>query len=103
MRIYIAGPYTKGDVAANVRTAILKAEELYQLGHDPFIPHLTHFWHLLCPGPWAKWMHIDSVWLKQCEALYRLPGESIGADMEIAEALRMGIPVHYNIDELGRS
>ena len=55
MKIYIAGPYTKGDVAQNVRNAIHAGNLAAHFGHTPFIPHLTHFWHMLCPNEYEFW------------------------------------------------
>ena len=43
MRVYIAGAYSKGDVALNVREAIEMADKLVKLGHIPYIPHLPGF------------------------------------------------------------
>lgn len=98
MKVYIAGPYTKGDVAVNVRNAIMAGQVVYESGHYPFIPHLTHFWHLLCPADVEQWYEIDMVWLPHCDALIRLPGDSIGADKEVAQARMMGKPV-YSLTE----
>lgn len=41
MFIYIAGPYTKGDVAQNVRNAIYTANSVRAVGHTPFVPHFS--------------------------------------------------------------
>jgi hypothetical protein len=98
-RVYIAGPYTKGDVAANVRAAVDAAEQVAKLGHFPYVPHLTHFWHLIHPHDWTFWMALDQEWLLQCDCVIRLPGESRGADDEVALAERHGIPVYYGLDE----
>lgn len=103
MRIYIAGPYTKGDVAQNVRTAIEAGDRILKAGHVPFIPHLTHFWHLLCPGSYEQWITLDLEWLAQCEALIRLPGESAGADIEVDRAWELEMPVFYGIEEALRA
>lgn len=100
MKVYIAGPYTKGDVAMNVRAAIEAGDRVLKAGHVPFIPHLTHFWHMICPGPYGQWIKLDLEWLPCCGALLRLPGESSGADGEVAEAKRLGIPVFYSVEEL---
>lgn len=97
MLVYVAGPYTKGDVARNVATAIEAAETLLNLGHTPFVPHLTHFWHLLYPHPYETWLAYDNVWLMQCDAVLRLPGESAGADAEVCLAVKLGIPVFHSI------
>lgn len=100
MRIYVAGPYTKGDVAVNVRNAILAGNNLRALGHAPYIPHLTHFWHMLIPHDIDYWYKVDLEWLDACDGLLRLPGESAGADNEVKYAHGIGIPVFYSIDEI---
>ena len=46
MKIYIAGPYTKGDPQKNVDNAIFFGDWIASFGHTVFIPHLTHYWHL---------------------------------------------------------
>lgn len=94
MKVYIAGPYTKGDVAVNVRNAIEAGVQLIDAGHAPFIPHLSHFIHLQAPRPWQTWMAYDCLFLTACDALVRLPGESVGADIEVDVARRQGIPVY---------
>ncbi len=98
LRVYVAGPYTKGDVAINVRNAISTAEAIMQARHFPFIPHLTHFWHMLFAGPYYQWMALDMEWLEQCEALVRIPGESAGADKEVQHAKKMGIPIYFGLE-----
>jgi hypothetical protein len=100
MRIYVAGPYTKGDVAENVRNAIMAGDTLRALGHTPFIPHLTHFWHFLRPHGIDYWYSYDLEWLEMCDALFRLPGESHGADAEELRAKELGKPVFYTYEGL---
>ena len=97
MKIYIAGPYTKGDVAENVRAAIFAANYVAHLGHFPFVPHLTHFWHLVLPNPYDFWITQDLEWLKVCDAILRLEGESTGADNEVKAAQQMGLPVYHSV------
>lgn len=93
-RVYIAGPYT-GDEAANVRAAIEAAEFVRNAGHVPFVPHLMHFWGLQHPRPYGDWLAQCLVWLACCEAVLRLPGHSAGADVEVATAAKLGIPVFH--------
>ena len=100
MRVYIAGPYTKGDVAVNVRNAIEAANQLMDHGHFPFIPHLNHFVHLLFPRPYEDWLALDNVFLPYCQALVRLPGESLGADKEVMLAKSLNIPVYAGVGDL---
>lgn len=101
MRIYVAGPYTHGDVALNIREAILAGDKLLEMGHIPFVPHLTHFWHFVSPKPWEEWLKIDKEWIQFCDALLRLPGMSKGADIEVQYAELLGISIYYSIEEIG--
>ena len=41
------------------------------------------------------WMPDFLLWLASCDELVRLPGESAGADREVSEARRLGIPVVF--------
>ena len=103
MIVYIAGPYTKGDVAQNVHNAIKVADQLVELGHIPYIPHLTHFWHLISPRPWWFWLDYDLQWLEKCDCVLRLDGESVGADKEELAAHKLGKLVYYSIADIGEA
>ena len=102
MKIYIAGPYTKGDVAQNVRRSIEAADSIRYLGHTPYNPLLTHFWHLLYPHDIDYWYKLDMEWLEVCDAVFRLPGESVGADKEVARATALGKPVFFLYTQIPR-
>ena len=93
--IYIASPYTKGDAAENVRRSLEEAESIVQAGNIPFCPLLYHFWHFYNPHEYEFWIDLSKAWLKRCDALIRLPGESAGADAEVAIALEYGLKVYY--------
>lgn len=97
--VYIASPYTKGDVAENVRNSLEVATALAEMGYVPFAPLLSHFWHLMFPHEHEFWMKMDLEWVTRCDYLVRLPGESKGADMEVKHALEVGTPVFYGMDE----
>lgn len=97
LRIYIAGPYTHGDVAVNVRQAMAAAVEIIEAGHVPFVPHLYHFLHTCFPQPYEVWMRLDLRWLSCCHALLRLPGDSPGADREADAAVQLGLPVYHDL------
>jgi hypothetical protein len=100
VRIYVAGPYTKGDVVINVREAIYAGNNLRALGHTPFIPHLTHFWHFLIPHEIDYWYAYDMEWLELCDAVLRLPGESKGADEEVRRAQELGKPIDFSFSDV---
>jgi hypothetical protein len=102
VRVYVAGPYSKGDVAINVRKAVFAADRLRNARFAPFLPHLTHFWHMLAPRPYEDWLDLDNQFIPCCDALLRLPGDSSGADKEVALAHSLRIPVFYTQEELQR-
>ena len=87
--IYVAGPYTNPDPVNNTGKAIRAGHLLLMQGFIPFIPHLT----LQHPQPIEVWYHYDNEWLKKCDALIRLPGDSDGADDEVALMRKMERPV----------
>lgn len=91
--VYVAGPYTSGGEAANVRIALDMGDRILALGGVPFVPHLFHLWDLNAPKPYEAWMEICLAWVTKCDALVRLPGESAGADREVARARELGLPV----------
>lgn len=95
--VFVAGPYTNGDVVENVRCAIEVGEDIERFGYDVFIPHLTMLWHLVSPAPIERWYERDRTMVPRCDALYRIDGESTGADAEVAAARELGVPVfdHY--------
>ncbi len=100
-RIYISGPLTSsGNVEENLDRAMDAARALIAAGFAPFCPHLTY---RVDPGetiPHATWMEIELPWVAVADALLRLPGESLGADIEAVEARRLGIPVFAAIADL---
>ena len=98
--IYVASPYTSGDVAENVRRNLEAADAIASAGLVPFAPLLSHFWHLLFPHPYEFWTDQDMAWLERCDAIVRLPGESRGADMEVAWMAAHGKPVFESVAEL---
>jgi hypothetical protein len=98
--VYVAGPYTCGHPLENTNKAIDAAEQIAALGYVPFIPHLTHFWEARHHHEYEFWMQQDLTVLRRCDALLRLPGESRGADREVAEAELFGIKVYYSVDDM---
>lgn len=105
MKIYIAGPYTKGDTAKNVRRAIYAADYVTAtLGHVAFCPHLTHFWHFVIPHDDINfWYKYDLEWLRCCDAILRLDGESHGADREVELAIELGLPVYKSVFDIPKA
>ena len=121
-RVYIAGPMTKGDRLENIRQADRAMAELMAAGYSPFNPVLS-FWagNVTCDNTYgdiiattgheeewsefyhfshADWLSVDKAWVAVADAVLRLPGESVGADEEVAFATQLRIPVFHSIDAL---
>jgi hypothetical protein len=98
--VYIAAPYTYGDVVVNVRRACEAAEHLRSWRLVPFVPHLSHLWHMITPHEIAYWYDYDLEWLEKCDTLLRLPGISMGADAEVKFAKALGKRCYGSMDAL---
>lgn len=92
-RVYCAGPLTLPEPGENINITVAVAERCVKAGWEPYVPHLNHLWHLIHPHDWEYWMARDLAWLPLCDVLVRIPGASRGADLEVAEAKRLGIRV----------
>jgi len=103
LKIYVAGPLSHGsysDTTRNIRAAIDYAESIFLLGGAPYLPHLTHFWNLFYLHAWEEWMELDRQYVLACDALFRVPGESKGADLEVGWAKEAGKPVYHRMEEV---
>jgi len=99
-RIYIAGPITKGDRAHNRQQASDAQYALILAGFAPANPILTMDLPYAWDIPHEVWMECDLPWVLVADAILRLPGESTGADEEVAFAVQHGIRVYTDIDSL---
>lgn len=45
----------------------------------------------------SLWIENDLPWIEASDALYRLPGDSKGADAEVAHAIEYEIPVYRDL------
>ncbi|MFL0411418.1 DUF4406 domain-containing protein [Microbacterium paludicola] len=114
MLILIAGPYasgTDGDptlMARNLRRLEEAAWPIFQAGHVPMIgewvalPVLSSAGATRPSDPLAAEVMYPTAerLLQHCDAVLRLPGESRGADRDVAIARDRGIPVYFSIDEV---
>lgn len=100
--VYVAGPYTQGDVEANVAEAIRVGNVLIDKGYAPIVPHLSHYQHMAKPQDYETWMEIDFSLIEVCDLLLRIPGDSPGADREVDLAIGIDVPVVYAVEDLDR-
>ena len=112
--VLIAGPYlsgTDGDpakIAANRARLEAAALPIYERGHLPMLGEWLALPIIHAAGgrePDNAVFHayqypVAERLLARCDAVLRLPGESRGADMDVARARARGLPVVHNVDEL---
>lgn len=96
--VYIAGPLGAGrEWDDNVALACIAADHVLGFGLVPFIPHLATRWVDATPlgaeRHYEDWMRWCLAWVERCDVLLRLPGESPGADREVAHAREHGVRV----------
>jgi hypothetical protein len=115
--VYIAGPLTKGGLLANIRRfddaffalmrarvpAICPAWSVFALSAVPHdagrsvvaVANLT-------PADTTpeQWYAVCLAQVRRCSAVLRLSGESVGADLEVAEAYLCGLPVFATVAEV---
>lgn len=112
--ILIAGPYRSGtgDDPVLLRRNLTRLEQaawpVFQKGHVPMIGELVALPVLSSAGvyriddPLSEAVLYPTAYrlLQHCNAVLRLPGDSRGADQDVAIAHEQGIPVYYSIDDL---
>jgi hypothetical protein len=112
--ILIAGPYRSGTdddplrMAQNLARLEQAAWPIFQAGHIPMIGEWVALPVLRSAGadgpldPLAEQVMYPTAQrlLEHCNGVLRLPGDSTGADQDVAIARRRGIPVYHNIQEI---
>lgn len=98
--IYVAGPISKGPIDEHVRSAVHMGDRIMERGHAAFLPQLSILWQFVTPHTWEEWLQMDDTVIRKCDALFRMPGYSKGADREMCLARAINIPVFTTVDEL---
>ena len=97
MRVFVAGPYgdhkPKDEIARNVDRADAAARDLMAAGHQVYCPHkMSWGWEEDKRLTRDQFIQIDNSFLHLwAEAIYRIPGESPGADAEMRLAKELGL------------
>ncbi|MFF7360710.1 DUF4406 domain-containing protein [Streptomyces sp. NPDC008125] len=115
MLVLIAGPYrsgTDGDpqaMADNLARLEAAAWPVFAAGHVPVIGEWIALPVLRSAGAGPTDPLADEVLyptahrlLAHCDAVLRLPGESAGADQDVATARDRGLPVYFEASEIPR-
>lgn len=99
--IFISSPFSEGDQRFNIERQNEAANVLMNEGYAPLAPLLLgDAMERMQSRTWEEWMECCLAWVAKCDAVLRLEGQSEGADLEVAEARRLGIPVYFSIEAL---
>lgn len=112
--VLICGPYlsgTGGDparIAANRARLESYALPIYQRGHLPMVGEWLALPIIEAAGGRTPGDAVFSAYqypvahrlIARCDALLRIPGESRGADLDVARAQELGLPVYTDPAEL---
>lgn len=100
-KVYIASPFSKGDQIINTKAQYDVFNSIITTGKlIPFAPLWATFQHFVYPLSYDEWMEWDLEWVKACDCVLRLPGESEGADIEVNTAIENGKPVFCSLEQL---
>jgi len=92
--VYVAGPIT-GDPWGCVRQATEIAAILDFLNCHAYLPQLSILHEIVAPEPYEHWIEHGLAMVERCDGVWRIPGESPGADREVEHAHQLGIPVFF--------
>lgn len=99
--VYVAGPIGKAEHhESNAIHALEWTKKIISIGLHPFVPHLWVWGQKHLTQTYEEWMKYDFAWIDRCDAVFRIPGHSPGADREVAYALDRNMPVFFEIPEL---
>lgn len=89
----MSGPITKGNRSWNFYQAAEAQRMLLDAGYAVLNPMLSMAHMDGHNISWETWIASDLAFIEVCDLIVRLPGESKGADLEVAHAIERGIPV----------
>lgn len=112
MRVYVAGPYSSGDIITileNIRNGQRQSVRLLLAGHEPFCPWLDYQFNFMLRDKEKLYVEdyyrYSMAWLEVSDAVVVLRGwdTSKGTLAEMKRAKELGIPIYYGIDQFLRS
>lgn len=99
-RLYLSGPITLGSRTENLSRSVNTARGMMAHGFAVLNPILSICDPDAFTVPHREWIENDLPWVAVADVVFRMPGESIGADEETRFAELKGIPVITSWHEL---
>lgn len=112
IRVYVAGKYSDDNVLGvlgNISRGIDLCKRLFLTGYAPFCPWFDHQYVLRMTDDERKYLTVSMfhdyslAWLDASDCMLVIPDRietSRGVQAEIARAVKIGIPVFYNINDM---
>ena len=105
--VYLSGPYSSDPCAATNRMCQVWRRWHNRIGERVLIvcPHWSHLQQTVSPMPYEAWIKYDLNVIRVLArsgpgVVFRVPGESSGADREVALARELGVDVVVGEGEL---
>jgi hypothetical protein len=96
--IYVSGPMgNDAHTGLRCHEGMDAGQVLIEAGFFPFVPHVFHHWPF--ENSYERWMEFDLAWVRRCDGLIRLPGDSPGGDREVALARELGLLIWFGTAE----
>lgn len=97
--VYVAAPYSSNP-AHNTHEAVKAGVCAMADGFAVIVPHLTLLADVIHPQPHETYLTNDLAIVERCDVVWRLPGESAGADREVFHADQNDIVVVHDYGSL---
>lgn len=95
--VYLSTPMRKGHWTNNVRTAAKVAHDMMKHGFSVINPMGSWLLDVAEPLEFNEWLENDYGLILVSDCVYRIPGESDGADKECWFATKNGVPVYDDL------
>jgi hypothetical protein len=103
VRVYIAGPLTALPVGyiKNLNTMGKVYEDILRMGVAPYNPGSDIIQGLVAGDfELEDYTRVSMAWMKAAHVVFRMEGESKGADAEVQTAAELDIPIAHTFAEL---
>lgn len=101
--VYISGPISgSGNLYENINRGVVYWDQMIEDGLAPICPHMNDFGYIMQgrKPDWSTALACDLPLVSRSDALFRIAGDSEGADLEEWYAHRNNVPVFHDYEKL---